>query len=548
MPLPIPLFGNRLTSSRGRVISVITVSWWLAACLAPASLSAQPVPAGQLEVLITDSLTGRPTPARIRLTRQGRVVNALPAEAVAVMYGLWDHADGYGFQPDSAFYADGRFRLDLPPGEYNLLVAKGMEYLDQQHTVRVEAGREVRLACRLARWIDLPGRGWYSADDHIHVRRSPREDPLLLRWLQAEDVHVGVLLRMGDFWETYYPQYAWGPKGVYREGDYLLTSGQEDPRTPELGHALGIGAADRVRYRDQYYYYDKVFDKLHELGGLTGYAHQGKTFHGYRGLTLDGLRGKVDVLELLQFCASSDPLQTEHYYHLLDLGYRITAVAGSDFPWCGHDHDKGPPERTARIGNVRFYTYTGDSLSYEGWKGALAAGRTFVTSGPVLDFRVNGRGPGHSLPVRKGEVLRITAHAYGHAAKVPLSRLELVSHGRVIASATPGLQGQTADHLSLSLKVPAGRGQWIAARSYGAAGQAAHTTPVYVSVDGGGFHNPNTVPNYLGLSEMYLRELEHELLHRHNEPDRQAWKYREGLEARIAEVRKIIAELREKLK
>jgi hypothetical protein len=131
---------------------------------------------------------------------------------------------------------------------------------------------------------------------------------------------------------------------------------------------------------------------------------------------------------------------------------------------------------------------------------------------------------------------------------VPLSRLELVSHGRVIATATPGRKGQTTAHLSLALKVPAGRGGWIAARSYGAAGQAAHTTPVYVSVEGGGFHNPSTVPNYLGLSEMYLRELEHELSHRHNEPERQAWKYREGLETRIAEVRKIIAELREKLK
>jgi hypothetical protein len=30
---------------------------------------------------------------------------------------------------------------------------------------------------------------------------------------------------------------------------------------------------------------------------------------------------------------------------------------------------------------------------------------------------------------------------------------------------------------------------------------------------------------------MYLRELEHELSHRHNEPDHQAWKYREGLAA-----------------
>jgi hypothetical protein len=185
----------------------------LVALLAPASGAAQPLPAGQLEVLITDSLTGQPTPARVRLTQRGRVVNALPAEAVAVMYGVWDHADGYGFQPDSAFYADGRFHLGLPPGEYTLSLSKGLEYLDQQRTVRVAAGTAQALTCRLARWIDMPARGWYSADDHIHVRRSPREDPLLLRWLQAEDVHVGVLLRMGDFWETYYPQYAWGPEG-----------------------------------------------------------------------------------------------------------------------------------------------------------------------------------------------------------------------------------------------------------------------------------------------------------------------------------------------
>ncbi len=521
---------------------------WLAAFLFVAPLFAQPTSRGRLEIAILDSLTGKPTPVRVRITQDGRPASALPAEAVAVMYGVWDHADGYGFQPDSAFYVNGSFRLDLPPGEYTLSLSKGLEYLDQQHSLRVEAGKVLPATYRLVRWIDMPGRGWYSADDHIHIRRSPREDPLLMTWLQAEDIHVGVLLRMGDFWETYYPQYAWGDKGVYRDGNYLLTSGQEDPRTPELGHALGIGASDRVRYRNEYYYYDKVFDKLHELGGLTGYAHQGKTFHGYRGLTLDGLRGKVDMLELLQFCASADPLQTEHYYHLLDLGYRVTAVAGSDFPWCGHDHDKGPPERSARIGNVRFYTYTGGPLNYEGWKKGLAAGRTFVTSGPILDFKVNDHLPGDTVAVRKGKMLTVTAHAYGHASRVPLGGLELVSHGKVIGRVTPGGKGQTTAHLSLTVKVPARRGQWIAARSFGAAGQAAHTTPVYVSADGSGFHNPDTTPNYLGLSEMYLRELEHELDHRHNEPDHQAWRYREGLQARIDEVRKIIEELRKKLK
>lgn len=34
------------------------------------------------------------------------------------MYGHWDHADGYGFQPDSVFYVDGYFKLQQQEGKY----------------------------------------------------------------------------------------------------------------------------------------------------------------------------------------------------------------------------------------------------------------------------------------------------------------------------------------------------------------------------------------------------------------------------------------------
>lgn len=137
---------------------------------------------GSMNITIMDGLTGDPVAVRVRVTRDDHVVKNLPQQAVAVMYGVWDHADGYGFLPDSAFYVDGTFHLLLPEGQY----------------------------------------------------------------------HIS---------------------------------------------------------------------------------------HDYRGLMLDGLRRRVDFLELLQFCASEDPLQLRHYYHLLELGYAVTAVAGSDFPWCGKDHD-----------------------------------------------------------------------------------------------------------------------------------------------------------------------------------------------------------------
>ena len=163
----------------------------------------------------------------------------------------------------------------------------------------------------------MPELGWYSSDDHVHLRRSPRENPLILRWMAAEDIHVGNLLQMGDFHTRYFTQYAFGAAGRYQEGGRLLSSGQEDPRTPEIGHTISLGAAEAVRVRpvDAYYAFDRTFDRVRTLGGVAGYAHQAMTFHGYRGMTLDVLRRKIDFVELLQFCAPGGPLITTHYYH-----------------------------------------------------------------------------------------------------------------------------------------------------------------------------------------------------------------------------------------
>jgi hypothetical protein len=176
---------------------------------------------GKIIVTIIDSTTQQPTPVRVRVTRNGHVVNNLPREAIAVMYGVWDHADGYGFQPDSSFYADGHFEMELPKGEYEMSISKGIEYLNIDQALNVTPSAITRKAYTIKRWIDMPSIGWFSADDHIHVRRSPREDSLLMKWIQAEDVHVGVLLKMGDFWSTYFDQYAWGSKGAYRSGNYM---------------------------------------------------------------------------------------------------------------------------------------------------------------------------------------------------------------------------------------------------------------------------------------------------------------------------------------
>ena len=494
-----------------------------------------------LSVRIYDA-TGAPTPARILLQdsrgNRPRARSAIaisesaipiPKQALAVMWGQQDRAQGYALQPDGAFYADGAFDVSLAPGTYTLTVSKGFEYLRQTQTIDAQPGSAVTREIRLARWIDMPGRGWYSADDHIHLRRSPGDNAAIARWIAAEDIHVGNILEMGDFWATFFSQYAFGEAGRYLEAGRILSPGQEEPRTPEIGHTISLAARELVRMTREYYSFDRVFDRVHELGGLTGFAHQGMSFHGYRGMSLAVPAGKIDFLELAQFCVPEGPLATEHYYHFLDLGYRLTALAGSDFPWCG--------QGVAQIGNARFYTYVGGPLTFDRWLQALKAGHTFVSTGPMVTLTVNGKTPGDTVDVAPGSPVRISAEAFGDAGQVPLTSLEIFSHGKTL---TRSMTGNTA-HLTATFEGKAEHGMWIVAKCAAGPGQVAHTSPIYVTVNGGSFRNPETFAARLATTEKYIREIEQEMAAPGNTYDSQSARYREDLNRQIVAARAILA-------
>lgn len=503
----------------------------------PAAVAAPVRTEARLSVTLIDAKRGEPTPVRVRITdasgkplgppglslprnSPGAVearlaapgtVLGLPKEAVAVMYGTNDSAGGYGFQANGAFYVSGAFDLPMPAGTFTVTISKGYEYIQSSETLTFQPGDHLTRRYELRRWIDMPERGWHGADDHIHLRRSPRENPLILDWIAAEDLHVGVLLQMGDFWTTYFSQYAWGKRGVYGNGRHFLTSGQEDPRTHELGHTLSLGADQYVRFTDDYYAYDRFFDRIHAANGVSGYCHQATSFHGYRGMALDALGGKIDFLEVMQFCVQEGPLALEHYYRFLDLGCKLTALGGSDFPWCGRGLRAGEDQIGSQIGDARFYTYTGGELTYERWLAGVKAGNTFVTTGPMLEFEVNGQRPGSAIDVPPGTRLRLKAKAYGHATQIPLQRLQLIAHGKVLREVQVGGAGQSAAELTVEFELTAEHGLWIAARTDAGPSQLAHTTPVYVTVNGDGFHNRANLAAQIELTKAHLAELRQQL-------------------------------------
>jgi hypothetical protein len=127
-----------------------------------------------------------------------------------------------------------------------------------------------------------------------------------------------------------------------------------------------------------------------------------------------------------------------------------------------------------------------EPLTFERWADAVRAGRTFVTSGPILELLVDGHEPGAVIALESAGRLEVTVRA--RAAQPVIAALELVVNGRVVA-ATAGMAGGSSE-LALHEHVDIPAGSWIAARSRSGqqiesaftSSMAAHTSPVYVEV------------------------------------------------------------------
>ena len=184
-------------------------------------------------------------------------------------------------------------------------------------------------------------------------------------------------------------------------------------------------------------------------------------------MSLNVPRQKVDFIEILQF----NELGTELYYDFLNLGCKLTASAGSDVPWGG------------TIGEVRAYAFLGKkSFTADAWFDAFRRGRTFTTSGPMLEFSVDQALPGDELKITSDRQLRIRARAWGDPKHMSPVKLEIMRHGNIIRSAES--QDPKRPEVQLDFTVPAGHGCWIAARARAGDGTSAHTTPVYVVREG----------------------------------------------------------------
>jgi hypothetical protein len=384
-------------------------------------------------------------------------------------------------------YANGRYAVSVPPGTYEVIATRGPEYRHLRRRVEVAGSDVAHVELRFERWRDLPAEGWWSGDAHIHIARGDVGDEAALSIARAEDLHVANLLAMGNIGAQYFDQPGYGLDGRVGRDGYNLVSGQEDPRTGRRGHTVHLNIAERARNVNRYFLYHELFERLRAGGSLSGYAHVGSDWFGESvGLALDVPFGIVDVVEVLQ----AYRLRIQPWYDFLNLGFRLTPIAGSDYPYVDP------------AGAVRFFVGIDGPLTPDAWFDAIRAGRTFVSNGPMLSLHVGAATMGGAAEIEPGESLLLHAEADVNPDLDELQRLELVVHGEVVAVADgPG-------RVEVEHRLIPEAGCWVAARAVGSNNTVAHSAPVYVTVGGAKhtWHAPS-VPDIVDRMEAQLRNL-----------------------------------------
>jgi hypothetical protein len=408
---------------------------------------------------------------------------------------VYDSLPSIPYWDDPVVYqTSGDFSITLAPGKWRISLEHGNEYIPLKEEFTISPNeKEITKTFLLKRWIDLPKRGWYSGDVHVHhPTNKPKFKVFLLEYAKAEDIHLVNVLEMGHHLGTDFRQEGFGENFRSCEDNICLVSGQEDPRST-FGHIIGLNINQMERDTSTYNYYDMVFRKLQlQPGAIVGYAHF--SWNGCnlpRGFPWYITTGDIDFVELLQF----SKINTLYYYDYLNLGFRITAAAGSDVPW------------GSTLGEVRTFVYIGNTFSASTWFEGLKNGRTFVSNGPALFLDADGVLPGAEVIQGKGSITRIHVKAISHPSIGSLERVAIYNNDGLL---TEKLNPEKSDSIEIIFNHTLEKSQWLAAMGSCDNGAVAHTTPVYYIVDGKPTWDAKKTPGIIDKQFEAIRAIEEE--------------------------------------
>jgi hypothetical protein len=462
---------------------------------------------------VLDASTGQALPARIYIqSEDGRwfFARSTAPDGSAVEYRKQRGETSVEMHTTLSAHA---FSADLPPGSYMVTIERGKEYLPVSRTIRVAPGRAKHGETEflLRRWIDMPSRGWYSGDTHVH--RGLEELPNVML---AEDLNVALPL---TYWVT--------------QGRTPPTAGDKTTATAEPPRLLEVDRTHVIWPLNTEYEIFTIAGRPHTLGAVFVLNHREPLQPGAppvgpiarearrQGALLDLDKHSwpwslmlvpvmdVDLFELAnnhvwrtefffrQWTLESRPeslqLETDAggltergwldygfgtYYALLNCGFRLRPTAGT-----------ASGVHPVPLGFGRVYVHLPEGFSYDGWIAGLDAGRSFVTTGPMLFAEFNGQPPGHTFRLEQDAKPACRVAGSAESSR-PLDRIELLANGEIRSTIRPANArtpaGGYRSPFDESLQLDGSA--WVAVRCFeqqpDGRQRFAHTAPVHIDVPG----------------------------------------------------------------
>jgi hypothetical protein len=403
------------------------------------------------------------------------------------------------------------FEFEVPEqATVTLTVERGKEYHVATLQVPPPADPTAiqRVEVPMRRWIDMAARGWYSGDTHVHRRLV--DCPHLV---EAEDLNVAFPLaywvrearQTGDKGPVAgqpAPAVIWcGPRRCLWpvNTEYELFTVDGKPHTQGAVFVLNHREPPRLGTPPV----APVADWAHQSGALLDLDK-----HSWNWTVMIVPRMQVDLFELannhvwrtnflfrkwtIEMTPTNWGLEIgpegvdeagwidwgfQTYYAFLNCGFRMRPTAGT-----------GSGVHPVPLGFGRVYVEVPGDFTYEQWIEGLNAGRSFVTTGPMLFSRFNDHPAGTTVrDAQPGYRLRVQGTA---ANPRPLDRLEIVVNGEVVRTISPantaGPRGEYVSPWDETIVLP--HSAWVAVRCYDRGddrrSRFAHTAPVHVEIDG----------------------------------------------------------------
>ena len=436
---------------------------------------------------VVDDATGQPLPCRVHF----RSPEGVPYQPhghhnhLNTGHDTWHTDVGGDLRMDQAIYAyiDGRCQGWLPVGKVQVDAACGFEYEPLRTELEIKPGQR-ELELRLRRWSDPNARGWYSGDTHVHFLSGDGAN------LEAAGEGLNVVNVLASQWGSLFTNTEdfIGRPRVSDDGRTIVYVSQEN-RQHFLGHLTLLGLKEAIMP----WCSDGPGEA--EAGGSLEIAlsHWADATHAQGGhVVIPHLpspngepatliaTGRVDAVEMLR----QQNFPHMEYYRYLNGGYRLPLAGGTD-----------KMSADVPVGLYRTYVRLpeGEDFDYDAWCRNMAAGRTYLSGGPLMELTVDGHEIGDTIRLPEGGGT-VTVRACAESI-LPIHSLQIVQEGEIVAE-TREVAG--ARRLDLTADVRVTDDSWIAARTGGPSyfdapahhdgwhrNRFGHTSPVYVTTGEG---------------------------------------------------------------